>query len=264
MKIVIAGCLGRMGKTLMQYVDNAEDATLVGGTCLDGSETQAREFLTQAGISDDVLITSDMREALAAADAVIDFTTPEYTLEIAKLCAELGKIHVSGTTGLEPDQQAELEELAKQTRIIHAPNMSICVNVFMKLTEQVASILDEEFDIEIVEMHHRFKADAPSGTALGVGKAAAKGRGVELDDVADRGRDGMTGAREKGRIGFAALRGGDVVGDHTVTFAGMGERLELTHKASNRDIYARGATKAVIWAADKPAGYYSMYDVLGL
>jgi 4-hydroxy-tetrahydrodipicolinate reductase len=260
MKLVVAGCMGRMGSTLMHYIAGANDATLVGGAALAGHHPEANRRYGALN----ALIKEDVRELLAQADGVIDFTVPEYSIAIAKACAEQQKVHVCGTTGFDAEQLEEFYSHAHTAKIVHAPNMSIAVNLFMSLVEQAAHILDDEFEIEIVEMHHRFKVDAPSGTALGLGRAAAKGRGVDLDAVAQRGRDRITGQRQKGAIGFAALRGGDVVGDHTVTFAGMGERFELTHKASSRDIYARGAVKAAIWAHAQPAGIYTMNDVLGL
>ncbi len=260
MKLVIAGCTGRMGQTLMHTVAADKHVTLIGGSALAGNHANANQLYGHLGGE----IHEDIRTLLAKADGVIDFTVPEYSLAIAQACADLNKVHICGTTGFEPDQLEALHALAQKARIVHAPNMSIAVNLFMKMVEQVAGILDEDFDIEIVEMHHRYKADAPSGTALGLGRAAAKGRGVKLNDVEVRARDGITGARERGSIGFATLRGGDVVGDHTVTFAGMGERLELTHKASSREIYARGAIKAALWANKQPNGLYTMLDVLGL
>lgn len=260
MRLVVAGCMGRMGQTLMHYIASAEGVTLVGGSALAGHHEVAARRYGQLN----AIIHEDIHALLAQADGVIDFTVPEYSLAIAKSCAEQGKVHVCGTTGFDAKQLQEFYGYAKVARMMHAPNMSIAMNVFMNIVQQAAQILDDDFDIEIVEMHHRFKADAPSGTALALGQAAAKGRGVVLNDVADRGRDGITGQRKKGAIGFAALRGGDVVGDHTVMFAGMGERFELTHKASSRDIYARGAVKAALWLQDKPAGLYNMADVLGL
>lgn len=260
MKLVVAGCTGRMGQTLMHYIAGADDVTLVGGTALVGNHDEANRRYAHLG----TIIHEDLRELLAQADGVIDFTVPEYSVAIAQACADGKKVHICGTTGFDHDELQTFHACAAQAKIVHSPNMSIAVNLFMSLVEQAAQILDDEFDIEIVEMHHRFKVDAPSGTALGLGRAAAKGRAVELDAVADRGRDGITGQRKKGAIGFSALRGGDVVGDHTVTFAGMGERFELTHKASSREIYARGAVKAAQWAHAQPAGLYSMADVLGL
>lgn len=263
MKLAVAGCMGRMGQTLMQAINEKDGVTLVGGTAQASELAGADALKSQLGFGDDVIISSDLGEILTLADGIIDFTTPAYTLHIAETCAELKKVHVSGTTGFLEKDAAEFAQHGTKTKIVHAPNMSIAVNIFMKITEQIASILDDDFDIEIVEMHHRKKVDAPSGTALGLGLAAAKGRGIKLDDVMHSGRDGITGERPRGEIGFATLRGGDVVGDHTVTFAGMGERLELTHKASNRSIYAQGAIRAALWAQKQPAGYYSMTDALG-
>ena len=189
---------------------------------------------------------------------------PTATVEHARLAAKAGTIHVIGTTGLDADQTAALGEAARGTAIVWAPNMSLGVTLMMRLTERVAAALDDDYDIEIVEIHHRYKVDAPSGTALGLGRAAAAGRGVELDAVAERGRDGITGPRKRGAIGMAALRGGDLVGEHTVTFAADGERVELTHRATSREIYARGALRAALWARGKPPGLYGMADVLGL
>lgn len=258
MKIAIAGGLGRMGKTLLEVVAAQPDITL------SGASVQTHKLADAKRLYPHLLISDNIAEIINNSDAIIDFTTPEYSLQIAQICAQTNKIHICGTTGFSAADLSEFANYGAKARIIHAPNMSICVTLFMRLVEQVSAILDEEYDIEISEMHHRFKADAPSGTALGLGKAAAKGRGVVLDEVAVRGRDGITGARQSGSIGFTALRGGDVVGDHTVTFAGIGERLELTHKASNREIYARGAIRAALWAQKQPAGYYSMNDVLGI
>jgi 4-hydroxy-tetrahydrodipicolinate reductase len=195
---------------------------------------------------------------------VLEFTSPTATLHHAELAAKHRKVHIVGTTGLEAPQIATLQRHAKQTAIVLAPNMSLGVNLLLRMVTQVARSLDPDWDIEIVEMHHRAKVDAPSGTALALGKAAADGRGVALDRVAARGRDGMTGARRRGDIGFAVLRGGDVVGEHTVVFAADGERVEITHKATSREIFARGAIRAALWAQDKPPGFYSMADVLGL
>jgi 4-hydroxy-tetrahydrodipicolinate reductase len=195
---------------------------------------------------------------------VIDFTAPAATLAHADLAAKFGTALIVGTTGLPASAKAKLKTSAKKTVIVQAPNMSTGVNVLLALTEKLAGVLADDYDIEIVEMHHRHKVDAPSGTALGLGEAAAKGRGVALEKVARRSRDGQVGARPKGEIGFATLRGGDVVGDHTVIFAADGERIEITHKASSREVFARGAVRAAMWAKKKKAGLYSMRDVLGL
>jgi 4-hydroxy-tetrahydrodipicolinate reductase len=198
------------------------------------------------------------------ADAVLEFTSPAATVQHAELAAKKKKIHVIGTTGFEPPQLAALHRAGKQTVIVQAPNMSVGLNLLLRMVEQMAHALDADWDIEILEMHHRNKVDAPSGTALALGRAAAAGRGADLDHVAKRVRDGITGARRRGDIGFAVLRGGDVVSDHRVIFASEGERVELTHIATSREIYARGALRAALWAQGKPPGLYSMVDVLGL
>lgn len=262
MKIAVAGCLGRVGQTLIDHIAQSRHI-LIGGTVRSGQEASARERFRQAGI-EAPLLTDDISIIYEQADAVIDFTRPDYTLEIARIAERLGKIHICGTTGLSSQQTAELATRARKARIVHAPNMSIGVNLLMQLTEQVARTLDEEYDIEIYEMHHHHKVDAPSGTALGLGRAAATGRDVDFEEMADFGRSGFTGERMPGRIGFAVTRGGDVIGDHTVMFAGMGERIELTHKASSRGIYARGSLRAAEWAATQAPGLYDMQDVLGL
>jgi 4-hydroxy-tetrahydrodipicolinate reductase len=264
-RIGIVGCGGRMGRKLMQQVLETDGATLAGGTERPGSDLVGQDVATLVGAQPVGAAVTDNPAALfATADAVIDFTTPAVTVENAALAARTNTILVVGTTGLDTAALDRLTEAAKETRIVQAPNMSVGVNLLFALTRRVAETLGVEYDIEIVEHHHRHKVDAPSGTALGLGRAAAEGRGVDLDAVADRARDGHTGAREDGHIGFAVLRGGDVVGDHTVMFAGPGERIELTHKASDRVIYARGAVRAALWAAAKPNGLYSMTDVLGL
>ena len=201
---------------------------------------------------------------VAACDAIIDFTVPAVTVLNAELAASAGKVLVIGTTGIDAAQTRAIEAAARHTPIVWSPNMSLGVNLLMGLVEQVAATLGPDYDIEIVEMHHRMKIDAPSGTALGLGRAAAAGRGVALEDVWVKSRDGHTGKREGGTIGFATLRGGDVVGDHTVMFAGLGERVELTHKAADRRIYARGAVRAALWAKGRAPGLYGMKDVLGL
>ena len=195
---------------------------------------------------------------------MIDFTAPAATTAYAELAAQNQVIHVIGTTGLGADHIAAIERAARHTAVVFAPNMSLGVTLLTGLVEQVARALDADYDIEVLEMHHRRKVDAPSGTALALGRAAAAGRQAALDDVAQKVRDGHTGARRRGDIGFATLRGGDVVGDHTVIFAAEGERIELTHKASSREVFARGAIKAALWARDKGAGLYGMKDVLGL
>lgn len=266
MKIGVLGCAGRMGRAIIGEVLGADACSLAGGTEMAGHSAIGQDLGALAGL-DDVGLQAhdDAPDLIGKADVVIEFSTPEATLRHAALAAELGTAHVIGTTGLDAGAEAALREIALRTPIVWAANMSLGVNLLCGLAEQVAGSLGPDaFDIEIVEMHHRQKIDAPSGTALALGHAAARGRKVALEDVSDRGRDGITGARRSGAIGFAALRGGDVVGDHSVVFAGIGERIELSHKASDRGIYARGAVHAARWLQGKPAGLYSMADVLGL
>lgn len=262
--IGIVGAAGRMGLALTRAVNEAEGCRVVAATERPDHGSLGADIGTLAGLDAlGVAVTDDAAALFAAADAVLDFTAPQATAAHAAFAAEHGTVLVTGTTGLEADQQAAIETAAGSVAIVQAPNFSVGVNLALALVEQTARLLDEDYDIEVVEMHHRHKVDAPSGTALGLGLAAAKGRGVALDAVAERGRDGITGAREPGAIGFASLRGGDVVGEHTAVFAGPGERLEITHKAAGREIFARGAVRAALWTADKPAGLYSMADVLG-
>jgi 4-hydroxy-tetrahydrodipicolinate reductase len=265
MRIGICGCNGRMGRMLMEAVLSAEGCALSGGTERAASEVIGSDPGTLLG-RDPVgaQVTADARVLFQASDAVIDFTAPAATLAHAALAAELGKVLVVGTTGLSKDDEARLAEAAKSAPIVYAPNFSVGVNLLMALTERAAAILGDDYDIEIVEMHHHHKVDAPSGTALGLGRAAASGRQVALDSVWCKSRDGHTGARPRGEIGFATLRGGDVVGDHTVMFAALGERVELTHKASSRAVFAKGAVRAALWAGGRKPGLYSMRDVLGL
>lgn len=209
-------------------------------------------------------LQADTRAAFAAADVLIDFTAPAATVAHAALAAQTGKALVVGTTGLSPAQEEDLKQAAQKTAVLYSANMSVGVNVLLALVEQAAKILDARYDIEIFEAHHRNKVDAPSGTALALAKAAAAGRGVRLDDVMVPARHGHTGARKEGDIGMSVFRGGDVVGDHTVTFAGAGERLELSHRASDRHLFAKGAVEAALWLAGKPARLYAMKDALGL
>ena len=264
-KIGIVGCAGRMGRMLVAEAHRTAGAAAVAGTVSPGSSALGQDIGALAGLAPlGIAATADPAGMFAAADVAIDFTVPAATLAHAELAAESGKGLVIGTTGLSAADRQAIDAAARHAPIVLAPNMSLCVVLLTGLVEQVARALDAEYDIEIVEMHHKHKIDAPSGTALGLGEAAARGRGVKLDEAAVRGRDGHTGARKPGTIGFAALRGGDVVGDHTVVFAAGGERLELTHRATNRGIYARGAVKAATWLAGRKPGLYSMNDVLGL
>jgi 4-hydroxy-tetrahydrodipicolinate reductase len=265
MRIGIVGCGGRMGQMLVREVLATAGATLSGGTERSGADAVGRDIGQMiGGDALGVAVGCDASELFAASDAVIDFTAPAATVLHAELAAEKRCALIVGTTGLSPDQEQALRQAATRTRIVWSANMSVGVNLLLALVEKVAATLAEDYDIEVVEMHHRHKVDAPSGTALALGKAAAAGRGVRLDDVKQAVRDGHTGARPRGEIGFATLRGGDVVGDHDVIFAADGERLILGHKASSRQVFAKGAVRAALWAKDKPAGLYSMKDVLGL
>ncbi len=265
MKIGVVGCAGRMGQMLVQEIINADGCELVGGTEGPGHPLLGKDVAAVAGLDPCGLFVMDSAAALfEAADVVIDFTLPVATKGHLDLAVKFGVKLVLGTTGHEPDQIKEIETAAKTATIVKAMNFSIGVNVLFALTEKLAGILDDDYDIEVVEMHHKHKVDAPSGTAIGLGEAAATGRGVDLAAVSQAGRDGITGERKAGDIGFASLRGGDVVGDHSVIFAGAGERVELTHKAASRVIFSRGAVRAARWAADQPAGLYSMQDVLGI
>ncbi|WP_179378949.1 4-hydroxy-tetrahydrodipicolinate reductase [Jannaschia marina] len=263
--IVVMGGSGRMGRMLCALIDGAEDMRLVAVTEASGHAWVGTDYGTATGgAATGVPVTDDAARVVAGADAVIDFTTPSATVAMARLCAEAGCAHVIGTTGLTAEDIAAIDTAAEQTAIVRAGNMSLGVNLLTQLVRRVAASLDADYDIEIVEAHHRHKVDAPSGTALMLGEAAAEGRGVDLDAMADRGRDGITGAREPGRIGFHAIRGGDVIGDHDVIFMADGERLTLRHQASDRSVFARGALKAALWAQGRPPGAYDMLDVLGL
>ena len=266
MKIGVLGCAGRMGRAVMTEVLQTEGCSLIGGTEAAGSRAIGQDLgLLAGGEALGLTVHDDSEDLIGRADVVIEFSIPDATTRHAALAAKLGKAHVIGTTGLDKDDETLLHEAAKRTPIVWAANMSLGVNLLASLTEKVARALGPEaFDIEIVEMHHRLKVDAPSGTALALGHAAARGRGVTLNEVAERGRAGMTGPRRSGMIGFAALRGGDVVGDHHVVFAGLGERIELTHRATDRRIYARGAVHAARWLEARVPGLYDMADVLGL
>ena len=258
------GAGGRMGRELV-HAAIRPDCVVAGGTERAGSPLIGQDVGTLAGIGPlEVPITDDALDLLTRVDAILDFTSPAATVEFAGLAANARIVHVIGTTGFTPDQEAAIAAAGRHAVIIKAGNMSLGVNLLTAITRQVAAALDADFDIEIVEMHHRHKVDAPSGTALMLGQAAALGRGVELDKNAVRVRDGHTGARKPGDIGFQSLRGGSVVGDHTVMFAGEGERIELTHIAQDRSIFARGAVKAALWGQGKKPGVYSMLDVLGI
>ena len=263
--IGVVGCAGRMGQALLRLIAQAEDCRIAGGTEAPGGDALGRDIGTLIGLEPSGVTVSDDAAALfAASDVVLDFTVPEATMQHVALARQSGTALVVGTTGTTVEQDAEIEAAGAHAAILRAANMSLGVNLLLALTRQVAAALDEDFDIEIVEMHHRHKIDAPSGTALALGRAAAVGRGIVHDECAERGRDGITGARARGAIGYAALRGGNVAGEHTVIFATDDERVELTHKAGDRAIFARGALRAARWLAGRPPGFYGMPDVLGL
>lgn len=265
MKITVIGAGGRMGKMLLSEILQQPDLSLAGAVdkadcdCI-GQDAGSFVGLAAASLS----VTSDAKAAIANTQAVIEFSSPQATLAHNRLCAERGIAHVIGTTGLDAKDEVVLRESAKKIPVVYASNMSLGVNLLAALVEQAAARLKEDYDIEIFEAHHRHKIDAPSGTALTLGRAAARGRNKKLDDVAVYERHGFTGERKSGSIGFSVFRGGDIVGDHSVTFAGPGERIELSHIASNRLIYARGAIHAARWAISQKPGLYSMRDILKL
>jgi 4-hydroxy-tetrahydrodipicolinate reductase len=265
MRVVIAGAGGRMGRTLIHAVAATKGLTLAGAVDAPGSAVIGRDAGELAGLgANGVTVTSDAAPLLKQADGLIEFTIPAATLAFAELTAAAGIVHVIGTTGHSAEEEAVIAKAANRATIVKSGNMSLGVNLLAALVKRVAKTLGEDYDIEIVEMHHNKKIDAPSGTALMLGRAAAEGRGVDLAKRSVRGRDGMTGARQAGDIGFAALRGGTVVGEHTAIFAGPAERVELTHRAEDRMIFARGALHAALWARGKKPGLYSMADVLSL
>jgi len=262
--IAIVGASGRMGQTLIKMIGASDKARLAGVTERAGHDWIGKDLGTcMGGAASGVIVSDDPLEVFARAQAVIDFTTPKATLDHAVLAAQARLVHVIGTTGFADADLPKFAAAARHAVIVRAGNMSLGVNLLVQLTRKVAEALDEDFDIEVVEAHHRHKVDAPSGTALMLGEAAAAGRGVNLAEASDRGRDGITGARERGHIGFSAIRGGDVVGEHDVIFASDGERIVLRHLASDRSLFARGALKAALWGQDKKPGEYSMMDVLG-
>jgi 4-hydroxy-tetrahydrodipicolinate reductase len=265
LRLVIAGAGGRMGRTLLRAAAEVPGFTLAGAVDREGAAEIGMDTGVLAGFAaSGKKVTSDALPLVAQADAIIDFTTPASTVALAGLAAQARIVHVIGTTGLTAADDAKLEAAARHAALIKSGNMSLGVNLLAALVKRAAAALGPEFDIEVLEMHHNKKVDAPSGTALLLGKAAAEGRNIALEKNSVRSRDGHTGARRSGDIGFAALRGGTVVGDHTVIFAGPSERIELSHKAEDRMIFARGALAAAKWGKGKKPGLYSMADVLGL
>lgn len=254
-----------MGQALTQLILADARVELVGGLEAEGSNALGQDVAVLAGLAPcGITASDDALTLLSQADAVIDFTVPSATVELAALAAQARIVHIIGTTGFTPDDEEKIAAAARHARIVKSGNMSLGVNLLAGLVAQAAQALGTDWDIEILDMHHRQKVDAPSGTALLLAEAAAGARNVALDDVKDSGRDGITGARQAGNIGIAALRGGSVVGDHEVIFAGENEQIRLSHRAEQRDIFARGALEAALWAHDKPQGLYAMRHVLGL
>ncbi len=263
-RISIAGASGRMGRMLIEAVRASGDCELVGALDIAASPFIGTDATAFAGTTSGVLITADLQRGLSGADVLIDFTRPEGSLAHLAVCRELGINAVIGTTGFSAGQKAAIDVAAREIAIVMAPNMSVGVNVTLKLLEMAARALATGYDIEIVEAHHRHKVDAPSGTALKMGEVIAQALGRDLADCAVYGRHGLTGERDPSSIGFAAIRGGDIVGDHTVLFAGTGERIEITHKSSSRATYAQGSLRAARFLAGRTAGLFDMFDVLGL
>jgi 4-hydroxy-tetrahydrodipicolinate reductase len=265
MRLIVAGAGGRMGRTLVKAIADGKGFALAGALEDARSPLIGWDAGTLAGTGENgVKLTGDAGAHMDSADGIIDFTAPVATVAFAAQAAAKGKVHIIGTTGLSAADEAKIKEAAKKAVIVKSGNMSLGVNLLAALTKRVAKTLDNSFDIEILEMHHNQKVDAPSGTALLLGRAAAEGRGIELDRHKVASRNGHTGARKAGDIGFATLRGGTVVGEHSVIFSGPAERVELSHKAEDRMIFARGALHAALWARTQKPGLYSMMDVLGL
>ncbi len=263
-RVAIAGCGGRMGRALIEATTAAADCELAGALARADSPLLGQDAGAALGLRTGVQVVADPRQGLRDAQCLIDFTRPQATLQHLELCQGLGLSMVIGTTGFDPEGLRRIEEAARRIPIVFSPNMSVGVNVVLKLLEQAGRALSSGFDIEIVEAHHRHKVDAPSGTALKMGEAVAKAAGRDLARDAVWSRHGHTGEREPGSIGFSVVRGGDIVGDHTVLFAGIGERIEITHKSSSRATYAEGSLRAVRFLAGRAPGLYDMHDVLGL
>jgi 4-hydroxy-tetrahydrodipicolinate reductase len=266
MKLAIMGAAGRMGQELIRTVTASNGAAVIAGAIeRPGSNALGQDAGTLAGVGAlGVTITDDALDIVAKVDGVLDFTVPEVSVELAGLAANARIVHIIGTTGFAPAHEAAIKAAARHATIVKAGNMSLGVNLLVAITRKVAQALDADFDIEVLEMHHKHKVDAPSGTALMLGEAAAEGRGIALAETSVRSRDGHTGARKRGDIGFATLRGGNVVGEHSVLFAADGERVVLSHIATDRGIFARGAVKAALWGRGKGPGLFTMADVLGI
>ncbi|CAI8188367.1 MAG: 4-hydroxy-tetrahydrodipicolinate reductase [Alphaproteobacteria bacterium] len=265
MKLIVNGCAGRMGRVLIRLIDEQDGVELAGGLEAAGSAALGEDLgVLAAGEKLGLTASDDALTLMSQADGLIDFTTPAASIELAALAAQARLVHIVGTTGFNTVQEEAIAAAARHARIVKSGNMSLGVNVLAGLVKQAAAQLGEQWDIEILDMHHRHKVDAPSGTALLLGAAAADGRGVKLDAAKEGGRDGIDAARSRGAIGFAALRGGSVVGEHEVILAGENEQIRLAHRAEDRDIFARGALAAALWAQQRPEGLYTMQDVLGL
>ena len=265
MKIAVMGAAGRMGRELIRAIVAEPGCSISGATEAVGSPVLGKDIGVLAGLEPlGVAVSDDAAAVIAASDAIVDFTVPKASVEFARLAAKSRTAAIIGTTGFDAASEAAIADAAKHTAIVKAGNMSLGVNLLLALARQAAAALGNDFDIEIVEMHHRMKVDAPSGTALMLGEAVASGRGLALNEHAVRVRDGHTGPRRRGDIGFATLRGGSVVGEHSVILAGEGERIELTHRATDRGIFARGAVKAALWTNGRAPGLYDMTDVLGI
>ena len=264
LRVAVAGASGRMGRMLIEALRASDDMVLAGALDVAASPAIGSDATAFLGHASGVAITADLRTGLKDADVLIDFTRPEGTLAHLALCCELGVKAVIGTTGFTEPQKAEIAACAQRTAIVMAPNMSVGVNVTLKLLQMAAKAMATGYDIEIIEAPHRHKVDAPSGTALKMGEVIADALGRDLKDCAVYAREGVTGERDPSSIGFATIRGGDIVGDHTVLFAGIGERIEITHKSSSRATYAQGSLRAVRFLADRKTGMFDMFDVLGL
>jgi 4-hydroxy-tetrahydrodipicolinate reductase len=265
MRLIVAGAGGRMGRALVRVISETPGAVLAGALEAPGSELLGKDAGVLAGLpANDVKLSADLWALSANADGILDFTVPAATIANVAIAAQRGLVHIVGTTGLSASDMAVIKSVTSRAIVVQSGNMSLGINLLAALVKRVAQSLDESFDIEILEMHHKAKIDAPSGTAFLLGEAAAAGRGIDLHVHSARGRDGQTGARTPGDIGFAALRGGTVTGDHSVIFAGPMERIELTHRAEDRTMFAQGAVKAALWARGKTPGFYTMADVLGL
>ena len=265
MRLIVAGAGGRMGRALTRVIAETQGAVVTGALEAPGSDLLGKDAGMLAGLPENgVKLSADLWSLTKEADGILDFTVPGATIANVAIAAERRLVHVIGTTGLSESDDAVIKSVTSRAVVVKSGNMSLGINLLAALVKRVAQSLDEDFDIEILEMHHKAKIDAPSGTALLLGEAAAAGRGITLGERSARGRDGITGARKAGDIGFASLRGGTVTGDHSVIFAGAMERIELTHRAEDRTMFAQGAIKAALWARDKKPGLYSMADVLGL